>query len=156
HVEQIIFTQTIGIDSDELQTHCYLGADSTERFLLVSLSSPSDADHPIELTERTWIYARSAGVDFVKRSDLPIVASRPRSQVEPDMESTFRAMQSLLQGCLQLGLGLVRPGSIQWEGDSFTAEYFAPEGVSRGGIKLTTRDGKDAPQTVKAMILADM
>ncbi len=155
HVEQIAFTQGVGLDSDEPQTHCYLGATSTGRFLLMSLSSPTDADHPIELGERTWIYARSAEMDFVKWSDLPIIAARPRSQREPELEKVFDIMQATLAGCLQLGLGLVKPGSIRWDGDQFSAEYVVPEG-GRCGVKFTTPDGRDVPESFKAMVLADL
>jgi hypothetical protein len=156
HVEQIVFTQAVGLDSEEPQTHCYLGAASTGRFLLMNLSSPTDADGPIVLSERGWIYARNANTDFTKRSNLPIVAVRPRSQREPDMERTFQAMESLLQGCLRLGLGLVKPGSIRWNGDRFTAEYASVDGGTRRGVKITALDGKEAPENVKAMILAEM
>ena len=65
-------------------------------------------------------------------------------------------MESLLQGCLRLGLGLVKPGSIRWDGDRFTAEDAPVDGGTRRGLKITAPDGKEAPESVKAMILADM
>lgn len=156
HIEHAVFTQTCGLDSGTPQTHHYLGASSTGRLLLMHLASAADAEQPIELVERTWIYARSADMDFVKNSDRPVIASRPRSQGEPDLERTFDAMHSILKGCLQLGLPLVQPGSIRWDGDRFTAEYFTVEGTRHCTVRITNPDGTEAPENVKAMILADM
>ena len=62
-------------------------------------------------------------MDFLKTGDLPIIATRPRSQLEPEMERAFHSVESILQGCLRLGLGLAKPGSIQWDGDRLTAKY---------------------------------
>ena len=110
HVEQIVFTQAVGLDSDQSQTHCYLGAASTGRFLLMSLSSPPDADHPVELAERGWIYGRSAETDFVTNSGQPLIASRPRSQREPDLEKVFKSMESILMGVHPPGLAVGATG----------------------------------------------
>jgi len=57
---------------------------------------------------------------------------------------------------IRLGLGLVKPGSIRWDGDRFTAEYAPVDGATRRGVKITAPDGKEAPESVKAMILAEM
>ena len=65
-------------------------------------------------------------------------------------------MRSILMGCIQPGLPLVEPGSIRWDGDPFAAEYFTVEGARRGQLRITNADGTEAPEGVKAMILADM
>jgi hypothetical protein len=156
NIEQIVFTQAVGLDSGPSQTHCYLAAASTGRFLLMSLASAAEADHPIELSERTWVYARSAELDFVKNTDQPVVASRPRSQREPDLEKVFKVMESIPMGCIQLGLPFVKPGSIRWEGDRFVAEYVTVEGERRMSVRITNADGTEAPEEYKAMVLADM
>jgi hypothetical protein len=67
HVEQIVFTQAVGLDSEEPQTHCYLGAASTGRFLLMNLSSPADSDGPIRecvppVRGGDWVFVRLAAV----------------------------------------------------------------------------------------------
>ena len=64
HVDQIVFTQAMGLDSEEPQTHCYLGAASTGRFLLMNLRSATDADGPLALSERGRIYSRSANAEM--------------------------------------------------------------------------------------------
>jgi hypothetical protein len=65
-------------------------------------------------------------------------------------------MESTLYGGLNLGLGLVKPGSIRWNGDRFTAEYAEPERPVRRSVKILGADGKEAPESVKANVLAQM
>jgi len=150
HVEQIVFTQTSGVDDGKPRSNCYLGISCGGRFLLMSLLSPAEASDLIPLRERGYIYARNNETDFVKRNDQPVVARRPRAQEKPDLESSFRAIQSILKGCLQLGLLLVQPGTIRWNGDSFTVEYFTGEGVNRGTVRVSGTEAE------KAKFLADL
>ncbi len=156
HIEQIVFTQIVRISGGESQTNSYLGASSTGRFLLIHLPSSSATNQAIDASECQSIYARNSDTDFLMTGGLPIIATRPRTQQIPDKERAFHAIESILQSCLKLGLGLVKHGSILWDGDRFTAKYIEPDGVRMGTFKMTTSDGEDAPEHIKARFLADL
>jgi hypothetical protein len=83
-------------------------------------------------------------------------ASSWQRAIFPSLSRAFRSMESILSHCLQLGLHLVRPGTVRWDGDRFTAGYAATEGVRRGGVRVTGADGQEAPAHLKARILADL
>jgi hypothetical protein len=155
HVEKVVFTETIG-HSGKTQRHSYLGATSAGRFLLIDLVSPEAATRPLEPADCRWIYARSGGWDFIRNGDLPIVSARPRTQQEPEMERTFRGMESMLRGGLSMGIGLAKPGSFRWDGDTFVAAYVEAELAGRPGVRIMTPDGKDASEAIKEEVLANL
>ncbi len=155
HIEELLFTETVR-HSGGTQQHCYLGAASARRFLIIELVSAEAAARPLEPTDCRWIYGRSGTWDFVRTGDLPIIRARPRTQREPEMERSFQMMESVLRGGLNLGMGLAKPGSFRWEGDAFVAEYAQLAQPAKQSVRILTPDGKEAPEAVKEAVLADL
>jgi hypothetical protein len=107
----------------------YIGAVSGERFLLIRLASPEDAQNPIDFTKSGEIHARDSENEFFNVGLAMVV--RPGANPARNMEREFQPLQSFLQDCLRLCFTKVKAGTLAWEGDHFTAESAIPLPIPR-------------------------
>src|SRR5512140_864782 len=128
-IERIVFchqrkhVQYEPANREEIRRHCYIGAVSGDRFLLVEIPSIAAAREPVDLLTLSapTMVARTSDTDFYYNG--PLLTPQPRSAPPPYLENAFQARLHPLRACLQLGLFLARPGSFRWEGHRFSADY---------------------------------
>ncbi len=139
---------------EEMRRHCYIGALSGERFLLVEIPSAEVAGEPVDLLTlpAPTMVARTSDTDFYYNG--PLLTPQPRSTAPPYLENAFQARLHPLRACLQLGLFLARPGSFRWEGDRFCADY-TDEMKSSGGT-ISVRFGENVPESAKEKVFAEL
>ena len=160
HIERIVFAFDMThvrhepAFREEKRTHYYLGATSIDRFLLVEVPSPETANQPVDLLklETPTAVARSSDTDFYFMA--PLITPQPRAASGSNLENTFRARLHPLMYCLQFGLAAIKPGSIRWDGDYFTAEF--KDEMKNQGTGFSMSFGKNVPESVKEKHLADL
>jgi hypothetical protein len=155
HIERICFSHFVATGGETQNTH-YVGAISGDRFLLVTLWAPVAPDQKIGAGDCRWLYARTSEAEYCQNGNLPLISSRPRRQTEPPhLEKAFQLMEQFLEDCVRPVPPFVKRGSIRWDGDRFTAEYAAAE-AGESTVRIMTADGGEAPESVKAQVLADL
>jgi hypothetical protein len=155
HIERICFSRSVVTGGETQSTH-HIGAISGERFLLMVLWEPVGPEQKIGPEHCRWLYARTSETDFCRTGGTPMISSRPREQTEPALlERAFQAQRQYLEACARAHPPFVKPGSIQWDGDRFTAEYAQAE-AGEFSVKIMTADGHEAPESVKAQVLANL
>jgi hypothetical protein len=139
---------------EEMRRHCYIGALSGDRFLLVEIPSIEVAGEPVDLLTLSapTMVARTSDTDFYYNG--PLVTPQPRSASPSCLENAFRARLHPLRECLQLGLFLARPGSFRWEGDRFCADY-SDEMKSAAGT-ISVGFGENVSESAKDKIFAEL
>lgn len=171
HIARIVFGSEVGhVQNDpyreEKRMHCYIGAASNDRFLLIEIPSPETANELVDLGRlRTppsgpssnikWpptVASRTSDTDFY--CNYPMITPRPRSPSGSPPDNALQARFTMLKHCLQFNLTEINPGSIRWDGDHFTAEYSEQFKNTRGRHSFSF--GENTPESVKEKFLADL
>jgi hypothetical protein len=159
HIKRMVFSCGINhVQHDpeyreETRIHFYMGALSTDRFLLIEIPSPEAANGPVDLLalDHPAVVARTSDTDFYYNG--PLFTPQPRLGAESNLERAFRIRLGPLRQCLQLGLNTAKPESFRWEGDRFSADYTEQMKI-QGQVTVSFPEG--TLESMKEKFLADL
>jgi hypothetical protein len=163
HIERIVFAcekthvRHEPTFQEEKRTHYYIGATSNDRFLLIEIPSPKAASQPVDLLKLAHPVAMSRTSDTDFYYNGPLISPQPRASSPSNLGNALRMRLHPLRECLQLGIMEIKPGSVRWEGDRFTAEYSDAMKKPEGKFSMHFgRPGEVVPESVKEKYLADL